>query len=55
MQLQMIIRAGSIVIVLPGVRIAEGGAFGAMSLINKNTKEWTVYIGTPIKEWKERN
>lgn len=54
MQLQMIIRAGSIVIVLPGVHIAEGGAFGAMSLINKSTKEWTVYIGAPVKEWKER-
>lgn len=48
----VIIGAGSIV--LPGVRIAEGSAFGAMSLINKSTKEWTVYIGTPIKEWKER-
>ena len=48
----VLIGAGSIV--LPGVRIAEGGAFGAMSLINKSTKEWTVYIGAPIKEWKER-
>lgn len=48
----VIIGAGSIV--LPGVYIAEGGAFGAMSLINKSTKEWTVYIGAPIKEWKER-
>lgn len=48
----VIIGAGSIV--LPGVRITEGGAFGAMSLINKSTKEWNVYIGTLIKEWKER-
>lgn len=48
----VIIGAGSIV--LPNVHITEGGAFGAMSLINKSTKEWTVYIGTPIKEWKER-
>lgn len=48
----VIIGAGSVV--LPGVHIAEGGAFGSMSLINKSTKEWKVYMGVPIKEWKER-
>ena len=33
--------------VLPGVRISEGTAVGAMSLIRENTCAWSVYVGVP--------
>lgn len=39
---------------LPGVILKEGTSIGAMSLVNKNTNEWTVNIGIPIKEYKKR-
>lgn len=41
--------------VLPGVSIGEGCAFGAMSLINKSTEPWGIYLGIPCKRVKERN
>lgn len=40
--------------ILPGVNIKDGCAFGAMSLINKNTEEWGIYVGIPIKRIKDR-
>lgn len=40
--------------ILPGVEIAEGCAFGAMSLINKSTHEFTIYAGIPARKIKER-
>lgn len=49
---QVIVGAGSIV--MPGVIIAEGCSVGAMTLVNKSTKPWGVYIGTPAKRVKER-
>lgn len=33
--------------VLPGVKISEGTAVGAMSLIRENTCAWSVYVGVP--------
>ncbi len=48
----VIIGAGSIV--FPGVHIAEGCAVGAMSLINKSTQPWGIYVGNPAKRIKER-
>lgn len=41
--------------VLPGVQIGEGCAFGAMSLINRSTKPWGIYVGCPCKRLKERS
>lgn len=41
------IGAGSIV--LPGVRIGEGAAVGAMSLIAGACAEWTIYSGNPAR------
>ena len=46
---------GSTSVVLPGVNIAEGGSFGAFSLINQDTEEWTIYAGIPVKKLKERS
>ena len=48
-----IIGAGSII--LPGVTIAEGTSVGAMSLIRKPTKPWTIYYGNPAKILCERS
>lgn len=48
----VIIGAGSIV--FPGVNIAEGCAVGAMSLVNRGTEPWGVYVGNPARRVKER-
>lgn len=47
-----IIGAGSII--MPGVTLKKGTAVGAMSLVIKNTKSWSTYIGTPAKKIKNR-
>lgn len=52
MEKHVVIGAGSIV--LPGVYLGEGSAFGSMSLITKSTEPWMVYKGIPAKVWKER-
>lgn len=46
---------GSACVVLPGVEVAEGTSVGAMSLINKSTEKWSVYVGIPAKKIKERS
>lgn len=47
------IGAGSVV--LPDITIAEGTAVGSMSLVNKNTEKYGIYIGIPVKRIKERS
>lgn len=47
-----IVGAGSIV--LPGVTLGEGTAVGALSLVTKDTEEWSVYFGAPAKRLKAR-
>ena len=47
-----IIGSGSTV--LPGVKIAEGTAVGAMSLCKKSTEPWKIYAGIPAKIVKDR-
>lgn len=37
-------------VVMPGVRLAEGCAVGAMSLIHKSTLPWSVYAGIPARK-----
>ena len=41
-------------VVFPSIQIEEGVAVGAMSLINKNLDEWSVYAGIPVKKIKDR-
>lgn len=48
----VIIGAGSIV--FPGVHIAEGCSVGALTLVNKSTEEWGIYLGNPAKRIKDR-
>ncbi|WP_201618098.1 acyltransferase [Psychrobacter urativorans] len=49
---QVIVGAGSMI--MPGVNLAEGSSVGAMSLINKDTSPWGIYVGIPAKRVKER-
>ncbi|MBJ6989017.1 acyltransferase [Devosia sp. MC521] len=49
---QVIMGAGSTV--LPGVKLAEGTALGAMSLVNKSTTPWGIYAGVPARRLKDR-
>ncbi|TMM46391.1 acyltransferase [Colwellia ponticola] len=41
-------------VVLPGVQVKDGVAVGALSLVNTDCKEWSIYVGNPIKKIKER-
>ncbi|MGM0838324.1 MAG: acyltransferase [Bacillota bacterium] len=46
---------GSGCVILPGVVLNEGSAFGAMSLINKTSEPWSINAGIPYKRIKERS
>ena len=41
--------------VLPGVNVGDGVSVGAMSLINKDLEEWSIYVGIPCKRIKDRS
>jgi len=47
-----IIGAGSII--FPGVTLEEGTAIGAMSLVTKSTKPWSIYFGIPARKIRDR-
>ena len=46
---------GSGTVILPGVRIEEGAAVGALSLVTKSVPGWKIYCGTPAKFLKNRS
>lgn len=46
---------GTSSIVFPGVHLAEGCSVGAMTLVNKTTEPWGIYVGNPAKRVKERS
>lgn len=46
---------GSTSVILPGVTLAEGGAFGSFSFVNKSTDKWSIYAGIPCKRIKDRH
>lgn len=48
----VIVGAGSIV--FPGVDLADGCSVGAMTLVNKSTEPWGIYVGNPARRVKER-
>lgn len=48
----VIVGSGSVI--LPGVTLEIGVAVGALSLVNKNCREFGIYTGTPAKKNKER-
>ena len=48
-----IIGSGSVV--LPGCHFADGAAVGALSLVTKPLREWTLYHGNPAKPIRRRH
>lgn len=48
----VIVGAGSII--FPGVNLAEGCSIGAMTLVNKSTEAWGIYVGNPARRVKDR-
>lgn len=49
----VIIGSGSVI--LPGVKIGEGTAVGALSLVNTELEPFGIYAGVPLKRLKSRN
>ncbi len=45
---------GTNVVVMPGVKLAQGSVIGANSLVTKDTEPWTIYVGSPAKAVKIR-
>lgn len=45
---------GSGTIILPGVRIGEGVAIGALSVVTKDCGEFGIYAGNPAERLKDR-
>lgn len=48
-------QTGANVIVLPGVTIGQGSVIGALSLVNCNIPEWSVFGGIPARFIKTRS
>jgi len=45
---------GASSVVLPGVILREGSAFGALTLINKSSEPWSVNVGVPARRVGDR-
>ena len=45
---------GASSMVFPGVNLAEGCSVGAMTLVNKSTEPWGIYVGNPARRVKDR-
>lgn len=45
---------GSTSIILPGVILAEGSAYGSLSLINSSSEPWSINVGIPARKIKNR-
>lgn len=46
---------GSTSVVLPGVVLAEGSAFGSFSFIKDSTEPWSLNYGIPCKKYSNRS
>lgn len=46
---------GTSSIVFPGVYLAEGCSVGALTLVNKTTLPWGIYVGNPARRVKDRS
>lgn len=46
---------GACSVVLPGCDISDGCSIGAMSLVNKPTVPWGIYVGSPARRIKNRS
>lgn len=45
---------GSTSVVMPGVTLREGSAFGCFSYINRDSEPWSINVGIPFRKVKER-
>lgn len=45
---------GSTSIILPGVTLKEGSAFGCFSLVKENSEPWSINVGIPARKIKDR-
>ncbi len=45
---------GSNSVILPNVELKDGASVGALSLVNRNLEEWTLYGGIPANALKKR-
>jgi acetyltransferase-like isoleucine patch superfamily enzyme len=45
---------GTNTVLLPGVRIGEGSAIGAGSLVNRDLAPWGIHVGSPARRIRER-
>lgn len=54
-ELERHVIVGSTSVVLPGCRLGEGVAVGALSLVNKPLAPWGIYAGTPARRIRERS
>ena len=46
---------GSNTVILPSVKIGEGCAVGALSLVQKSLKPWGIYFGAPVRRISDRS
>lgn len=46
---------GSTSVILPGVTLYEGSAFGSFSFINHDSEPWSINAGIPFRKIKERS
>ncbi|WP_294156978.1 acyltransferase [uncultured Selenomonas sp.] len=46
---------GSTSVILPGVTLCEGSAFGSFSLINHDAESWSLNVGIPFRKIRERS
>lgn len=46
---------GASSVILPGTVLKEGTSCGSMSLVNKDTEPWGIYVGIPVKRIAERS
>lgn len=46
---------GSTSVVMPGVTLREGSAFGCFSYINRDSEPWSINVGIPFRKIKERS
>jgi len=45
---------GASAVIMPGVVLEEGTSVGAMSLVLKDTKAWSIYVGIPARKISDR-
>lgn len=45
---------GSTSVVMPGVTLREGSAFGCFSYINRDSEPWSINVGIPFRKVKKR-